>query len=791
MVPSKRQRRWLPRTSAGIAVLSALLLALPPARAETADSAPVDLQLEVRLNGYPLNLISAFALMPDGHVASPRSELTEIGVAVPGTGAPEELIVLDTISGLSYVYDESSQSIAIEVGEKSRIARDLKATPEGEIVTAQSGTGLVLNYTAYAAANYEVPASTAAMDGASLSLDARAFSRFGTLRQSGILGTTTFANFTALRLDTTWSYSDQASMRTYRLGDIISGGLGWTRPVRMGGAQVQRNFGLRPDLITIPLPNVGGTAAVPSTLDVFIGDVRAYSGQIDPGPFTINDIPVFTSSGTARMVLTDSTGRAVESETDFFTSPDLLKHDLFDFSADVGVVRRDYGSESFGYDDEPVGLASVRYGISDAVTGEAHVEAMSDLLDIGIGGLVSGRRLGMFSAAAAASLHDGETGLFLYGGWEGHFGNLSLQASSSRTFGKYFDIAAVTEKPLGSEPFTTGVPRAIDQFSLGYSFPAIKAGAGLSFVHQEQADGERTYLFSASYSQSFENDLSLFLTGYADLGGSGDFGAYAGFSMPLGVHTSSSAGVSAAGKSWTAFAEASRPFGDKPGDYGWRVGHGEGETRFTSASGAYRTNAGVVEGMVSQQNSSVAGNAAFTGAAVVAGKGLFFGNHIDDAFAVVDAGVPGVKVSYENRFAGTTGANGKLLLPGLHSYQKNKVAIDVTDLPLAASVAESEVNVVPGEAAGVVVDFGVAADAAGALVTLTGADGQPVATGAEVTMNDGGETFLVGYDGEVYVTGALARNTLSVKGGGKQCRAEFDFAPSGGGQTAIGPIQCL
>ena len=42
--------------------------------------------------------------------------------------------------------------------------------------------------------------------------------------------------------------------------------MNWTRPVRLGGGQVQRNFGIRPDLITMPLPSLSSSAAVASTV---------------------------------------------------------------------------------------------------------------------------------------------------------------------------------------------------------------------------------------------------------------------------------------------------------------------------------------------------------------------------------------------------------------------------------------------------------------------------------------------------------------------------------------------
>ncbi|MGY3695904.1 hypothetical protein ACVIGA_005984 [Bradyrhizobium sp. USDA 3240] len=37
--------------------------------------------------------------------------------------------------------------------------------------------------------------------------------------------------------------------------------------MRLGGVQMQTNFALRPDLVTLPIPALSGSAAVPSTLD--------------------------------------------------------------------------------------------------------------------------------------------------------------------------------------------------------------------------------------------------------------------------------------------------------------------------------------------------------------------------------------------------------------------------------------------------------------------------------------------------------------------------------------------
>lgn len=773
-------------------MLIAVLLTLPMARAETAASEQVELQLDVRVNGYPLNLIAAFFQMPDGRIASARAELGELGVAVPGTGAPDEVIVLDSLPGLSYVYDDTNQSIALELPDSARLAKSLVAGDgKTDFAEAQSSTGLVLNYTGYAAANYDLPETLASFDGASLSLDARAFSKFGTLRQTGILGSTTFSEFTALRLDTMWSYADQRRAQTYRLGDIVSGGLGWTRPVRLGGAQVQRNFDLRPDLITMPLPLLEGSAEVPSTLTVFIGGVQAYSDEVQPGPFRIDSLPVYTRSGTARMVLTDSTGREIESEQEFYASPDLLKKELLDFSLEAGVVRRDFGAESFGYDTAPAALASLRYGINDILTGEAHAEASAELVEVGIGGLLSGGSLGMFNAAVAGSLHNNETGLFLHAGWEGRFANLGINISTSRTIGQFQDLAAVTEKPASDGSLSSAVPRTLDQISFNYSFPQLRSGVGASFIHKLDEDGTRALILSGNYSQSFSNNLTAFISGFSDFGDEGEYGAFVGFSIPFGKKISTSAGAAVTKDGWTAVAEASRPNDGSPGSYGWRVSHGEGDQRFNLASGNYRGSKATVAGYVAQQEGSMSGNVLLEGSAVVAGGGVFLGNPIHDSFAVVDVGVPGVAVEYENRFAGNTDGSGRLLLPQLRSYHKNKIAIDVAGLPLNAVAPETEAIVIPREMSGVVVNFGVRTDVAAALVILTDAAGNYLPESVEVSLAGADEPFIMGYDGQVYLTGIGPENTLTVKLGVNQCQASFSYKPDNENQTTVGPLKCL
>ena len=113
--------------------------------------------------------------------------------------------------------------------------------------------------------------------GISGGFDARFFSPFGTVNQSftASLSDSELQGFK--RLNTTWNYSDAERMITYNAGDFVSRGLPWTRSVYLGGMQMERNFALRADLVTLPMPVVSGSAAVPSTLEVYSQNVKTYT----------------------------------------------------------------------------------------------------------------------------------------------------------------------------------------------------------------------------------------------------------------------------------------------------------------------------------------------------------------------------------------------------------------------------------------------------------------------------------------------------------------------------------
>ncbi len=173
--------------------------------------------------------------------------------------------------------------------------------------------------------------------------------------------------------------------------------------MRFGGIQIQRDFALQPDLITFPIPQFLGQAAVPSTVDLYVDGLRRYSGETPAGPFQLGTVPIVNGAGNAQVVVTDALGRQSTFDFPFYTTSQLLKPGLDDYSVDFGFVRQHYGIESFDYSSDPTASAVYRRGMTDWLTVETHAEGISGVANAGAGGVVRIGDGGVLTGSVAES----------------------------------------------------------------------------------------------------------------------------------------------------------------------------------------------------------------------------------------------------------------------------------------------------------------------------------------------------------------------------------------------------
>ncbi len=757
-----------------------------------------DLQLEVFINDESMKMLGAFRMEPDGSLAATAGELHQVGIKPPASASDKDLVELDDLSDLSYQVDVQAQRLYVTTTDDGRAARtiDVAEKQKSEVPEVQSAYGGALNYSLYATANTPFENDVDLFNGVSGSFDAWVFSPYGTLSQSFLAGYSDQELDRITRLNTTWSYSDPKSLMTYRMGDFTTGGLSWTRPVYFGGIQAQRNFALRSDLVTVPLPAFKGTAAVPSTLEIYSQNVRTYSADVPAGPFQLTSLPAFAGAGQARVVLRDRFGRETIETLPFYSSNLLLQKGLLDFSVEAGVPRRNFGIEPADYDDRIMGVATARYGMTDWLTLESHFEVGKDLLNGGVGAAFPLGPWGAASVAVAGSTSNARSGALFNGSLEMSNGDWSVHARMLRAFDNYDDIASVTAEEVSRKPgelpvFGAGVPRALDQVTLSVPPPLDFSSLNFSYTRLENDRGEKSQIAGVSYSQTLKA-ATFYASVFVDLEDDRRFGFFAGVSIPLGDNISANTGIQNGPDGFDVVADISKSVQQEDGSLGWRARTSQGKVSNREASVNYRTSFARFEGDVQQYGADFRATAGMDGAVAITGGEVIATNRIEDAFAIVDVGMPGVDVQMQNRSIGKTNRSGRILVPNLKSYEPNTVSIDPKTLPVDADVPSTRKVVVPADRSGVVVRFGVSDAPQAALVTFKNKDGTQLRAGLSGKLQGAGDEFVIGYDGQTYIRGLGGWNAIDITlYDGSKCHAEFSYKPEPGKQVVIKDVKCM
>lgn len=771
-------RRGLPR-----GILAAALLAGALASAQAAEH---QLLLDVVRNGQPLGKIGEFTDR-DGELFAAAEELRSLGIAVPPGSSGQ--VALRSLRGLRFERDDAAQQIRVTADNAALIPNQL-GPPAQPYAAPEAGWGGLLNY--------DLLGTMA--NGRSLGagfLEGRAFSPFGTFSASMLAFTSRQGSQApAIRLDTAFVHDDVETMRRYTLGDFISGGLSWSRPVRMGGVQAASHFGIRPDLVTSPVPTISGSAAVPSSVDVLVNGVRQFSGTTEPGPFAVRQLPIFTGAGEVSVVVRDALGRETTNTLPFYGTGSLLAAGLAAYSGEAGFVRRSYGLRSDDY-REPAFNGTLRYGITDWITAESHVEVGSRLA-MGGGGATLG--LGMFgiaSAAAAVSSPRSAAATRSGAGWQVAAGferasrRLSLAGSLVIANRDFNDLAGLAG---------ASVPRRVARASIG--LPLGRAGT-LAVAVVNIQNGERRVgdgiglgtvsgnasIGSLTYTTSLFDRATIYATAYKDFSRTESYGATFGLSFALDARRTTNASLGNDRSGTYAGLQASQS-ATRPGEWGWRVYDTEGSLDRHVGEVEYRAQSARLTAGVDQTRSDTALRAGVQGALAMLGGGMFASNLIQDSFAVVDAGLPRVAVLQENRMVGHTDGGGRLLVPGLRSYDNNRLAIGAENLPIDASVTETSRIVRPLERSGVLVRFPISRGAS-ARLRLVDAAGKDLPVGSAARLEGTGAVAPIGHGGETFFDGLAARNRLTVTlPGGGRCGVGFEFQASQGNLPSLGPFTC-
>ncbi|KLJ01600.1 fimbria/pilus outer membrane usher protein [Luteimonas sp. FCS-9] len=747
----------------------------PPRAADAAGEGVVHLELVV--NGLGSGRVVPVELR-DGHYLVDAAALRALHVRVDAADAPDGdgRVAVDRLPGVEVGYDVANLRLLVQVPADWLPAQHFDSGAAPARHPSRASRGMLLNYDLYAT---RAPhASTAT----SLWTDVRLFGDAGTVSSSGAWRHGGAGGRSFVRYDTRWQRVDEARVRLWEAGDLITRGPTWTSPVRIGGVQFSRDFSLRPDIVTYPLPAFSGQAGVPSAVDLFVNGSLAARERVDPGPFALTDVPFINGAGEAVVVVTDALGRQVATTVPFYVSSRLLAPGLSDFALAAGALRREYGVEDFAYG--PV-VASAAYsrGLTDVLTVEALGEAAGDLARVGAGGVVRIGMLGVVNAAYSRSASRGRTGGQFDVGYQYARRGFTLSAQHQRGDRDFVDLARYDPRTtLPFRPRTTVVAGSVALGRWG--------SLGLGHFAVENADDTRTRLVNLSWSVSPWRDVGVYLSGNRDID-TGDWSAVAQLVVSLQQGNITATHDRSRDRAGAHRLRYTRPV---PTDGG--LGLGLGYSRFDAGDDQVQLDA-LWRGRHVQFGGGVRGAAGAhtlwanaAGAIVRMDGGTFLSNRISDAFVVVDTnGFPSIPVRYENVTVGTTDRHGRLLVPWSGAHYAAKFEIDPLQLPAHVHTPVVEQRVAVRRGSGYVMRFPVER-AVAALVTLHDAQGAVLPPGTPVT-SDQGETAHVGWDGLVYLSALAPDNTLTAHPAGRPpCTVRFAVDPAYEGVARIGPLAC-
>src|SRR5215469_2975407 len=557
---------------------------------------PVELLLEVHINQQVMPQPALFLEIQPGNMLLARGvDINAWRLYLPASPPykyeGQDFYPLQDISGLQYDLDMANQKIEITVPAAALQSSVVDGFQAENPPPQRAAFGAFLNYgldASHGAGNNYLNAF----------LEAGIFNSWGVLTNTMLGNNITGGNTTLapsagtatnstgtphkwVRLETTFTQDHPDTATTLKVGDAITNPGMTGLPVRFGGIQYGTNFTTQPYLITFPMPSYQGQAQLPSTVNLYVNGVLQRSQQIQPGAFTIPDVPTVTGPGVVTVAVQNTLGQEQIVSLPFYASSELLKTGLNDYSYSVGSLRNNFGVFSNDY-GPGLGTGVFRRGFSDSFTGELRAETTSGEQALSLGGSYGSNVLGVLSGSVAAS-HSKTLG-------SGTMGELGLQRSGD-IFSFGFD-ARVTNS------------RFTELGYLGMAAPRRQATANVSMAMGHKGDVSVAYvneyvpligqqqIVTGSYSVSAGHQGYFSLTAYRVLTGQPQSGVIAVFTIPFGERSSASMGVARNSGTTQPFVQAQQNLPSGTG-MGYNVSAQGGPSAQTQGAVLYQNDSGI------------------------------------------------------------------------------------------------------------------------------------------------------------------------------------------------------
>lgn len=420
---------------------------------------------------------------------------------------------------------------------------------------------------------------------------------------------------------------------------------------------------------SMPIIPINGFAVNPSRLDLYINNQLVQQSTVASGKYSLNIPYQNVGLGTAQAVVYDITGKPVAITVPFYSNTELIKAGDNEYDIGAGMIRQNYGLNSFDY---AVPIANVMYkrGITSKYTQDLFVMAS-----------------GVYSAASALShwVPIPQVGMFNLGASYNSYHQAMYTAGYERISGN-FSVGGTYQ---WSKDFCFGFGQYCMQKQVqaytGFSLPYKFGNLNFNYV-KRQTSTAVTNVMAAQWNKQLTKNISIYANLTDVSGTSSSKSVYVGLSINLGKRLYSNT-------SYTAQD-------GKPG-YQQSIYMSEDEQHPATGFGSItfdkdqdNESANLYYGArlrnlqyqmnLYKDKQGQSGNLDVTGgiAYVPSANYFSFVKPVQSGLAYVNIEnvTKPVEVLHENKFAGYTNDKGQLIVPDVIAMNNERIALDINHM---------------------------------------------------------------------------------------------------------------
>ncbi|WP_411754923.1 fimbria/pilus outer membrane usher protein [Serratia sp. (in: enterobacteria)] len=635
-------------------------------------------------------------------------------------------------------------------------------------------------------------------------------SQYANLRPGINLGPWRLRNYTTWnrssdgqdRWDTVYTYAQRdiiALKSQLTLGDSSSPSDVFDS-VSFRGAQLASDDEMVPDSLKGYAPVVRGIARTNAQVIIRQNGYVIYQSFVAPGAFEISDMYPTGGSGDLVVTIKEADGSEQQSVVPFASLPVLQREGRLKYSVTSGQYRSYDGS----IDKTTFSQGTAIYGLSNGFTAYGGGQFASKYQSVALG---LGKNLGSIGAISTdvtqawSTMQDkpkdsGQSWRVRYSKNIVQTGtNFSIAGYRYSTDGYYSLQEVMDTYRDGSSYPVTDRKRNRSELTISQNLGDAAGTLSLTWVSEDYWNSDRTMRsMGAGYNNSWNGisyGLSYSYNENATASGYSSRVVYdrdqvfaLNVSLPLdrwlsrtyasySLNTSQKGNTNhSVGLNGTALPDNNLSWGAQE-SYGSQ-GVGNGGNLNANYRGTY---AEVLAGYAYDRNSQRL-NYGLKGGIVAHQDGITFGQPMGETIALVKA--PGAGGTGVNNQAGVkTDWRGYAIVPYVSPYRKNQVQLNTETLADDVEVELTSQNVVPTRGAVVRANF-QASVGQRMLMTLLRQGGAPVPFGATVSdpAQKTAQGFIVGDNGQVYLTGMADSGSLNVKwgsGADQQCQVSYSL----------------